>query len=343
MGRISNLRHLIGIVKDKVSQSKAAFVSKPSNLSLHLAVLRVTSHSPHAPPDDCHLSALLSLGDGSRATASTIVCALMDRLHRTGDCVVALKCLLVIHHVIKRGPFILQDRLSNSPISGSRNYLKLASFRDGATTATWMLSAWVRFYARYLETLLSASRVTGYFLCSSSGAGADKDQRAEKISLFLNGDLIREIGSLIGVIEEICRAPDSLLLEGNKLLYDVMGLLSGDYTSLVKELLPRLSEFRERLGRLSFADSVELACDLRRLEDCKGRLSVLFMGVTKPLAQTMWSLVGELTERLETLKVSEQGKMLTFRTKSESTRFDHRVSRLQYSVRFSSGRYCHLQ
>ncbi|RAL43943.1 unnamed protein product [Cuscuta campestris] len=312
MGRITTLRDLIGAVKDKASKSKAAIVSNRGNLSLHLAVLRVTSHSPNAPPDDHHLSTLLSLAERSRAAASTLASALMDRLNRTGDCAVALKCLLVIHHVIKRGPFVLRDQLA-----ARRSDLKLSSFRDGATPATWMLSAWVRFYARYLETLLLAS-----------------------IRGVANGDSIRDVDSMIGVIEEMCEAPDSLLVEGNKLLYEVMGMLSDDYFSLVKELLPRLGELEERLGQLSFADSVELACCLRRLEDLQGRLSGLFLtAVTKPSVRTLWGLVGQVKERIETLK--DSGGMLTFSfsKKSESARFSDRVSSLHNSVRFPSGKY----
>nr|GMC67503.1 putative clathrin assembly protein At4g40080 [Ipomoea batatas] len=339
MGRITNLRDLIGVVKDKASQSKLALVSKPNTLSLRLAVLRVTAHSPNAPPDDRYLSSLLSLGDSSRAIASTLICALMDRLHRTGDSTVALKCLLTIHHVIKRGPFILQDQLSIFPAAGGRNYLKLSAFRDGATAATWILSAWVRFYARYLETLLFASRVSGYFLCSSSCAAA-KDKQIEKLTSLMNSDLIGDVNSLIGLMEEMCKAPDSLLLEGNKLLYEVVGLLSNDYLSLTNELLPRLGELKERLGRLSFADSVELACDLKRLEDCKERLSGLFT-VAKPSVQNLWSLVQNLRERIEMLKVCREGRLLTFGTpESKSARFDdHRVSKFCNSVRFSSGKY----
>lgn len=51
----------------------------------------------------------------SRTTASIIIESLMDRLHRTSDASVVLKCLITIHHIIKRGPFILQDQLSPLP------------------------------------------------------------------------------------------------------------------------------------------------------------------------------------------------------------------------------------
>lgn len=333
--KITTLRDLIGAIKDKASQSKAAFISKPSSFSLHLAVLRATTHAPSSPPDDHHISSLLTLGDSSRATASSLIVIIMDRLHRTGDSTVALKCLLIIHQIIKRGPFILQDQLSIFPATGGRNYLKLSAFSDGATASRFTISAWIRFYSRYIESLLYTSRILGYFL-SSSSSSCNTD---EKISTFLNSDLIRDVDSLVQLIEETVKLPDSLLLDGNKLLYEVIGLLSSDYLSTVNELLIRLSEFKERLSCLSFGDSVELSFILKRLEGCKERLSVLF-SVKKPSTELLWCSVSELSLKIDDLKVDfSKRKLITFEKSSESARFNHRVIKFGDSVQFSSGRY----
>ncbi|XP_027078183.1 putative clathrin assembly protein At4g40080 [Coffea eugenioides] len=337
MGRITTLRDLIGVIKDKASASKAAFVSTPETISLRLAVLRVTAHMPSTPPNDNHISALLALGDSSRTTASALISSLMDRLHRTSNSTVALKCLLTLHHIIKRGPFILQDQLSIFPAAGGYNYLKLSSFRDGATAFTWVLSAWVRWYARYIESLLSTSRVLGYFLGSTS-CSMERDKQEERISSFLSQDLVRDIDSLVGMIEEICKGPDPSFVEGNKLLYEVINLLSNDYLSAVNEILSRLSEFNLRLSGLSFAESVELVCALKRLEDCKEKLSLLFP-VKKPSTENLWVLVSELREKTDKLKVyKEEKKLLTWGKcdkGSESARF---VMKRDDSVQFSSGR-----
>ncbi|KAK4367002.1 hypothetical protein RND71_014882 [Anisodus tanguticus] len=331
--KITTLRDLIGAIKDKASQSKAAFISKPNNHSLHLAVLRATTHAPSSRPDDHHVSTLLTLGDSSLATASALIIIIMSRLHRTGNSTVALKCLIIIHQIIKRGPFILQDQLSVFPATGGHNYLKFSSFHDGATAVTWQISCWIRFYARYIETLLFTSRILGYFFCSSSLitisidqrvksfsdnlntrdiVSAQRDKQEEKISSILNSDLIRDVNSLVQLIEETCKVPDFLLLEGNSLLYEVIGLLGNDYLSTVIELLIRLSEFKERLGCLSFGDSVELGFILKRLEGCKERLSVLF-SVKKPSTELLWNSVNELRMKIEHLKVEKTGpKLLTF-------------------------------
>ncbi|KAH6822627.1 hypothetical protein C2S53_020444 [Perilla frutescens var. hirtella] len=338
MGKIITFRDLVGLIKDKASLSKAALLSKPNAVSIRLAVLRATTHSPPAPPDDHHISALLLFGEASRSTASPIIAALMDRLHRTGNCVVALKCLLLIHNIILRGPFILQDQLSIFPATGGYNYLKLSNFRDGATAASWALSSWVRWYARFLETLLSTSRVLGYFVCSSS-CSMVKENKEHRISSFLNVDLVKEFDSLVVLIEEICKVPDNLAAEGDKLVTEITGLLLSDYISSVNEILLRLGEFNERVSSLSFGDSVELVCGLKRLQDCRERLSVLYV-VNKPSIEMMWSSVTELKDRIGMLN-REGGRVLTWRTRgngSESARYEQRVLLRDDSVHFQSGR-----
>ncbi|CAL5368480.1 unnamed protein product [Camellia sinensis] len=342
MGKVKKLRDLIGVIKDKASLSKAALLSKPNTLSLHVAVLRATTHSSSTPPDVKHLESLLSLGDASRATASALVESLMDRLHRTGDSSVVLKCLLTIHHIINRGPFILQDQLSIFPSFGGHNYLKLSAFRDGANATTWVLSAWVRWYARYLETLLSTSRTLGFFLCSCSST-LEKDKQDERLSSFMTVDLIRDVDSLVGLIEEICKAPDSLHIEGNRLLDEIMGLVGGDYLSAVNEVSLRLNEFMERLSCLSFGESVELMCCLNRLEDCKERLVVGSFTIKKPSTETLWGLIRELKNRVGMIDVyRESGKLVSVGRRekgTESARFGDRVVKYGDSVQFSSSRF----
>lgn len=328
------MRDLIGIVKDKLSLSKLALVSKPHTLSLHLAVLRTTSHSSSTPPHDHHLATLLSLGDSSRATASILIHSLINRLHRTTDSYVALKCLLTIHHIIKRGPFILKDQLSVHPSTGGRNNLKLSDFRDGASATTWVLSAWVRWYARYLETILSTSKILGVFICSSSCSVVEREKQQDSISSFLNSDLIRDFGWLVGVVEEICKVPDNLLVERDRMLHGVMELLANDYLSTVNEILLRLGEFKERLDLLSFNDSVELASALDRLTSCKETTLRIFCN-RKPSVEILWEMVDELNNGIGMVHLRKLGRR---DSGSESARFVDRVVKTSDYMRFSSGR-----
>ncbi|KZV53766.1 clathrin assembly protein-like [Dorcoceras hygrometricum] len=334
MGKIYTLRNLIRILKDKASLSKAAIISNPSAATLHQAVLRATTHAPPSAYDDVHFNSLLVLGDSSRATASAIITALMDRLHRTRNSTVALKCLLMIHHIIKRGPFILQDQLSIFPAKGGYNYLKLSAFRDGATAATWVLSAWVRWYARYLETLLCTCRVLGYFLCSSSNSMV-KEIQEQRIPSFMNLDLIKDMDSLVQLLEEICKVPDSLLPEGDRLIEEIIKLLSDDFLSTANEILLRIEELKQRLNCLKFGESVELICCLKRSQDCESRLSELYR-MKKASIDAMWASIQELREAIGTVR--EDGRMLSLGM-CESARFGDRVFRLSDSVHFPSGRF----
>ncbi|KAM7523788.1 hypothetical protein LguiA_013690 [Lonicera macranthoides] len=340
MGRKTKLRDLMGAIKDKASLSKATLLSNPNTLSLHLAVLRATTHNPPStPPDPHHLNTLLTLGDGSRATASSLITSLIDRLHRTRDSSVTLKCLLTLHHILTRGPFILQDQLSIFPNSGGRNYLNLSSFHDGACATTWTLSAWARFYARYLETILSASRTLGFFLTSSS---IEREKQSQTVSSYMTFDLIKDVESLITVIEEICKVPDSLLIEGNPLQFEIIKLMGSDYLSTIYEISIRIAEFKERVSCLSFGDSIELVCLLKRLEHCKEKSRGLF-SVEKELIENMWGLVKELNCLISEFKVyNKEGGVLvdvgSGGKGSESARFGERVMKND-SVKFSSGRF----
>ncbi|PON47347.1 ENTH domain containing protein [Trema orientale] len=334
MGRRgTKLRDLVGAIKDRASQGKAAILSRPNELSL----LRATTHDLHAPPNPKHLEAVLALGHSSRATASAAVEALMDRLQGTGDASVALKCLLAVHHIVKFGSFILQDQLSVFPSHGGRNYLNLSRFRDSSSHVTWELSTWVRWYAEYVETLLSTSRILGFFLGSSSSASEE-----ERVSASWNGGLIRETESLASFLEQICTQPESDLdLKGNRLVGEIRGLVSQDYLSVVNEVSVRVTEFGERLSCLSFIDSIELICALRRLENCKERLLLSPNLMKKDLSESFWDLISEIKERVGEEKEDPEGKLVVALRKdkgTESARFGDRVLRSGDSVRFSSGR-----
>ncbi|WVZ06188.1 hypothetical protein V8G54_019534 [Vigna mungo] len=164
---MTKLKELIGRLKDKASQGKAAILSKRATLSL----LRATSHDPFTPPTSNHLFTFLIAGDGSRFTASAAMELLMDRLQSTQSSAVALKCLIAVHYVLKRGSFIMRDQLPYSGGGGGKNYLNLSKFRDRSSPVSWELSSWVRWYAKHVEQLLWASRIVGFFL----GVEAEED------------------------------------------------------------------------------------------------------------------------------------------------------------------------
>ncbi|XP_022136401.1 putative clathrin assembly protein At4g40080 [Momordica charantia] len=344
MVRTRKLSGLIGLIKDKASQSKAALIAKPNILSFQLALLRATTHDPYAPPHDKHLAALLSLGKTSRATAAAAIEVLMDRLQSTHNSAVALKCLLAVHHILKHGGFILQDQLSVFPFTGGRNYLKLSDFRDNSSPISWELSSWVRWYAQYIETVLSTSRILGFFVASSSSI-EEREKKSEQISAVFNSDLLRDTESLVGLIEETTKKPHSLHLNANKLVDRILGFVADDYLSAMKEISVRVTEFHQRLSCLSFGESVELVCVLKRLEDCKEKQSLGISAKYEILMDGFWGLIWETKNLIGETKENRDGTgaggklIMTTARMSDSGRFMERANIYRDSIRFGSERF----
>ncbi|KAL5705445.1 hypothetical protein ACHQM5_023746 [Ranunculus cassubicifolius] len=328
-----NLRDIIGIVKDKASISKAVLLSKPNTSHLQLAILRATNHEPSNPPDKKQVTVLLSYGHSSRNIASTCIAALMDRLHNTHNAFVAFKCLITIHYIINRGSFILQDQLSVFPSFGGRNYLNFSNFHDKSTSETLNLSFWVRWYARVLESLLFTSRNLGFFLYSS----VEKDD--ERVSSLLNQDLLREFDVLVGLIEEICRAPELVNIEANRLVNEAMSFVEEDKCSAQKQIMIRVIELKGRIGLLSFSDSVELVCVLKRFENCKERLVRVFLNKENSIGDRLWGLVAELRYMVGQSKQYCDGRVERKIGVSESARFGDRVLKSNESLKFGSSRF----
>ncbi|KAH7845344.1 hypothetical protein Vadar_000883 [Vaccinium darrowii] len=367
------MRNLIGIFKDKASLIKAALSIKRAAASVHVAVLRATTHNPSAPPSSRRLSAVLSLGHASPPTAGACIAAIVDRLNATRDAYVALKCLITLHHVVTKGSVVLKDQLSVYPAVGGRNFLNLSRFRDKRDPETWELSSWVRWYAAVLERNLTVSRVLGTFLSSALQRTDDDHRRKTEVSSVLqitdgnsrngevssvlqridenwrnratttnltNENLVRDVDCLVDMVEEICNAPDSLEYQRIDLVYELMNFVGEDYRSTQYQILVRLGELGDRIDGLSPSESAELARSLKRLEGCRERLSALF--ANKKRNDAFWDAVGETRARVVKLEEErERGKWLVRvgrrEEEIESTRFGERVGRPSQVLRLPYG------
>ncbi|KAF5749764.1 putative clathrin assembly protein [Tripterygium wilfordii] len=151
-------------------------------------------------------------------------------------------------------------------------------------------------YALYLEHLLSTSRILGFFLCSTSSI-IDKDRDEERVSLLTNPDLLKELDSLVSLLEEICKRPDFLHIHGNELVDGVMGLVGEDYLSIINQVLFRVKEVNQRMSGLCFDESVDFVCVLKRLEDCKEKLFAVCTR-KKDFIESLWVLISETKDGL---------------------------------------------
>ncbi|KAJ1396090.1 hypothetical protein SESBI_32826 [Sesbania bispinosa] len=279
------LRNLTHNLKDKASVIAAALSIKRHVSSVHIHVLRATTHSLSTPPSESQIAAVLSTGHGSHLRPRACINALMDRLHRTRNATVALKCLFTLHNVMAKGPLTLKDNLSYYPSYGGHNFLNLSTFRDDSDLQALELSAWVRWYAGVLEHLVTVSRVLSYYLTT-------KMETRERECLVLgvsSGDLLCKIQGLVAFVEQVSRVPDSLHLQRIDLVYEMVRLVSEDYGSVQREIFVRVEEIRKRVGDLDVGELRELVGYLERLEESKERLVLLF--VNRKRNDGFWDLI----------------------------------------------------
>ncbi|KAH7511580.1 hypothetical protein ACOSP7_010214 [Xanthoceras sorbifolium] len=320
MGHLKNLRIVLGIFKDKASLIKTTLSTKRRTSSIHRAIVRATTHGVSSPSPDKRIVSVLSLGHGTRHKAGACIGALMERLHGTHNAFVALKCLFIVHNIISRGSFILKDQLSIYPSSGGRNFLNLSMFRDNSDPETWELSSWVRWYADVLEQNLTVSRVLGYYLSSSKGKKKDNDKE-DKVLALLNSDLLREMDVLVGFVEEICNAPSSLHLQTKNLVYEIVRLVSEDYRFIQREIFIRIVELGDRMTSLSVGGLTQFLTAMKRFEDCKERLSLLF--VNRKKNDALWDLVNETKTNIQAAvnKKLQEKTVVNIRKRDELIRF----------------------
>ncbi|KAF3445963.1 hypothetical protein FNV43_RR11140 [Rhamnella rubrinervis] len=334
MGRRKiKLRNLIGILKDRASIIKATLSIDRHVSSIHVAILRATTHHPSTSPSENRITAVLRLGNSSRLTSCTCIVALMDRLHATHSAPVALKCLFTAHNIVSNGSFILRDQLSFYPSTGGQNFLNLSMFRDDSNVDMWDLSSWVRWYAGVVEQNLIVSRVLGYYLSSSSFSSLNiyvnnkkETIRDDKLSVLLNSDLLWEVDVLVDDVERISDAPESLHLRRNSLVYEAVTLVGEDYRLVQRELWVRFKELGDRMEGLSSIELTRLLAALKTVEDCRERLVLLF--VNRKMNVAFWDLIRQTKTKLVEMKEKREQKRLEWTTSgleldktSESTQF----------------------
>lgn len=243
----------------------------------------------------------------------------MDRIHKTRNVYVVFKCLIIVHNIITRGSFILKDQLSIYPSTGGRNYLNLSMFNDKSNVKTWEFSAWVRWYARFLELNLMTSRVLGSSVSSSANSSIKNIKDFENLSGLLSSDLVKECTALVDIVDEICRIPDGSITQQNNLVYEAMKLISEDYRSTQQKMYSRLTELDDRVDGLNPGELDELINCLGKVEECKERLVVLF--VNRKRHDAFWELISQTKTNF--LRVKKEREIVL--AISESTQLEKRV------------------
>ncbi|CAH9097782.1 unnamed protein product [Cuscuta europaea] len=293
---------IAGKLKDKASLMKASLTAKRTVSSIRVAIIRATTHTSTSPPPEHRVAALLDFGDRPPAVICACVGGIMDRLHGTHNPFVALKCLYVIHTLIVKGSLSFKNQLCFYPAGGGGlSSLNLSNFRAnaGAGVGALELAAWVRWYADVVEQNITTFRVLGdnsYVSCSSRRS-INFENIYPKNREYSGDD--KEMECLVGAVEGICGAPESLDWRKNDVVHEVMSMVAEDYRSAQYRVVLRLSELHERVGKLSYVELTELRSWLERLEKCKERMVELFI---RRRNGTFWEVVRRTKAEVERVK-----------------------------------------
>lgn len=305
----------MGLVKDQVSLGRA--MAKQGQLSqINLVVLRATSHEEQIAEEET-IKSVLEAGGGSRMRVSHCICVIMDRLNKTRSWIVALKCLLLIHRCLHEGGFMFQDQLSIHPSSGGRNYLNLSKFKDTSSPFTWAVSAWIRWYARYVEQWIQTSRKIGVFLDIKK---EDKSLRAEKLMLLASSQLVKEIISLNDFLHEALGWQAEQLVMDHFIVKEGLRLVTVTTMKAYKELQLRFQEVTERIVTLARSEALELLHVCERLSQNSMTLTYLFEIGQDLQAQREYAISGRIvyTDN-EMLKLKESLRLASLHNVTSTT------------------------
>lgn len=167
-----------------------------------------------------------------------------------------------------------------------------------------------------------------YISCSSrKSINFDKIKAIAKDSKLRRHDAVKEMEALVCMVEDICRAPESLRWRKNDVVHEVMVLVSEDYRSAQFQIMLRLSDLRERVGKLSYVELTELQSFTKRLEACKQRMIELFI---RRRNDAFWEMVRRTKAEIETVKEEWERQSLVLwnadqEKSTESTRWGDRV------------------
>ncbi|KAI5066663.1 hypothetical protein GOP47_0019287 [Adiantum capillus-veneris] len=265
------LQEFMGLMKDQVSLGRA--MAKAGQFSqIDLAVLRATGHEEHIVEEET-VKAVLEVGGGSRMRVSHCIRFIMDRLNKTHSWIVALKCLLLIHKCLHEGGFMFQDQLSIHPSTGGHNYLNLSKFRDTSSAFTWATSAWVRWYARFIEQWIQTSRSMGTFLDLKK---EDKSLHRERLMSLASSQLVKEMINLEELLHEGAGWEAEDFVMEHVLVKKAIGLITKTTGKAYRELKSQFEEVTERISTLVRPEALALLDVCERLSEDSMSLLQLF-------------------------------------------------------------------
>ncbi|MCO5581946.1 hypothetical protein L7F22_035835 [Adiantum nelumboides] len=240
------LQTLMGVVKDQLSTGRA-IVSHSQLTQIDLTVLRTINHEEQAMQEEA-VRSVLEIGSASRMRVAHCIQVIMERLNKTSSWVVAVKCLILIHRCLLEGGFMFRDLLSVHPAKGGHNYLNLSNFKDTSSPFTWSVSAWIRWYARFIEHWIQTARSTRSF----PDNGLDfRLSSAEKLRSVSSSQLLRDTTALSDLLREVASWQADDYVVTHVLIKEGIKLVVAVTFSAYEEVKLRLYEAEKRIMALA--------------------------------------------------------------------------------------------
>jgi hypothetical protein len=248
------VKSIVDTLKDKAAECRAIVRSQSL---IHVTIVKATSHR-ESPTREKHVDTIHLACSTSRLLLSRCVAELKRRLRNTNNWTVALKCLILIHRLLREGDFNLQDHLSIDGFPEGRSYLNLDGFKDTSTALTLRLSSWVRCYVRYIDEWLCADRVLGNFM--------DRRSQDRSTSGLTNAELLKEVAELGGLLAATCECLHGAPSNGKKpVVLEALRLVLMDTWQLREEVLVRLEDLGKRISGLRSDEAAEFLSAVERV------------------------------------------------------------------------------
>ncbi|XP_054788967.1 putative clathrin assembly protein At4g40080 [Prosopis cineraria] len=155
---------------------------------------------------------------------------------------------------------------------------------------------------------LTVSRVLVYYLTSGDNKDQKNGVQERKHLGGSNSDLLCKIGSLVGFVEQTAKVPESLYLQKNELVYEVVRLVGEDYRSVQSEMSFQVDEIGKRMEILDVGELGELMGYLERKEQGRRKLALLF--VDRKRNDAFWDLINQTRTEMGMKKREVEGKWL---------------------------------
>lgn len=152
----------MGMISDKtkIALAKMPGGSKEDN-ELDVAILKATIAREGEPPKEKHIRTLrlACAGSAPRRIVEHVIRGLFQRIEDKQGWLVTLKAVMVFHQLLREvDPTFQEELVKFSDRTGVHHPLRLDTYQDHTTKATWDCSAWIRVYSTYVDERLDCFR-----------------------------------------------------------------------------------------------------------------------------------------------------------------------------------------